>query len=74
MSELRESLDRLHSEFGINLRYEIERLDEEFAEREEQDTGFRVGGSGGISSSIRSGPTISDGEVREMFHTLRDKL
>jgi hypothetical protein len=74
LSELRESLDRLHSEFGINLRYEIEQLDEEIAEREERDTGFRTGGSGGISSSRPSGPAMSDDEVREMFHTLRDKL
>ena len=73
LSELRDALDRLHNEFGVDLRYEIGRLDEEMAEREERITGFRTGGSGGMSSSRPSGPAISDDELREMFYTLRDK-
>lgn len=69
---LRDSLARLHSEFGINLRYEIERVEEKIAEHEGRDRGFR--GGGGMSSSRPAGPAMSDDEVREMFHTLRDKL
>lgn len=72
LSELRESLDRLHSEFGINLRYEIERVDEEIAERGERDAGLRSG-SGGLPSNRPSRPAMSDDEVRDMFSTLWGK-
>ena len=73
LSDLRKSLDRLHGEFGIDLSYDIERLDEKIAEREESGTDFRAGTTGGISSSHSSSLTISDDEIREMFHILRDK-
>lgn len=73
LSDLRDALDRLYREFGVDVGYEIRRLDEKIGELEDQVTGFRTGGSGKMSSSCPSGPAMSDDEIREMFHTLRDK-
>ncbi len=72
LSELREALDRLYSKSGIDLKYEIDRVDEEIAEREEPDREYR-GGGGGRPSSRPSAPTMSDDEVRDMFRSLRER-
>ena len=72
LSELREALDRLYSKFGIDLKYEIDRVDEEIAEREEPDREYR-GGGGGRPSSRPSAPTMSDDEVRDMFRSLQGR-
>lgn len=73
LSELRAALEQLYSKFGINLGYEIGRVDEEIAEREERDTGFRGSNGNGTSSRRFSEPTMSDDEVRDMFRTLQRK-
>jgi hypothetical protein len=73
MAELRESLDQLAKEFGLDLVYDIERLDEQMAEREGEDPEDRYSGGTGFSRS--AGATeqqvVTDEDIRQMFGTLR---
>jgi hypothetical protein len=50
MAELRESLDQLAKEFGLDFAYDIERLDEQMAEGEDPED--RYNGGTGFSRSV----------------------
>ena len=71
MAELRESLDQLAKEFGLDFAYDIERLDEQMAEREDPED--RYSGGAGFSRSVGATDqqVVTDEDIRQMFGTLR---
>lgn len=72
LSELREALDELRENFGLDFTYAIERLDEEIYEREEPEPEFRGRSSFAKGESPVHRDEFSDDDVRQMFSTLHD--
>jgi hypothetical protein len=72
MVDLKESLEQLGKEFGIDFSRNIERLNGEIAERE--DARDRYSEGTGISRNAAAGfqPVMTDEDVRQMFGTLHD--
>jgi hypothetical protein len=71
MAELRESLDQLAKEFGLDFAYDIERLDEQMAEGEDPED--RYNGGTGFSRSVGATDqqVVTGEDIRQMFGTLR---
>lgn len=69
---LRESLDKLRNEYGLDLKYQIERLDEDIAEREEGSRNLEEGSGYSRDRTPVRHDLVTDDEVREMFRTLRE--
>jgi hypothetical protein len=70
LAGLRESLSKLHVEYGLDLAYEIDRLDEDISERSEGSSDSEEGsGYWRDQTPVRLEVTTDD-EVREMFRTL----
>jgi hypothetical protein len=72
LTGLRVSLDQLRNEYGLDLEYQIERLDEDIAEREEGRRDLDEGSGYGRDRTIVRREIVTDDEVREMFRTLRE--
>lgn len=70
--ELRESLDKLHKEYGLALERQIKLLDGDIAEREEETRDTEEGSGYGRSGVPIRHDVVTDDEVREMFSTLRE--
>lgn len=71
LTGLRESLYKLCNEYGLDLNYQIELLDDEIAEREEGSRNLEKG-SGYLPDRTPVHDLVTDDEVREMFRTLRE--
>jgi hypothetical protein len=67
---LRYSLDKLRREYGLNLKYKIEQLDEEIDEREEGPQNLEEGSGYRQDRTPVRYDVVTDDEVREMFRTL----
>jgi hypothetical protein len=74
LTAFRDSLDKLRNEYGLDLEYQIERLDEDIAEREERSPNLEKGSGYGRDRTPVRQDLITDDEVREMFRTLRDGI
>lgn len=74
MMGLRESLDKLRNEYGLDLEYEIDMLDEEIAEREEGSRNLEEGSGYWRELTPVQHDLVTDDEVREMFRTLREGI
>ncbi len=72
LTGLRESLDRLSTEYGLDLEYEIRRLDEDIAEREEGSRNHEEGSGHWRDRIPVRQDLVTDDQVREMFWTLRE--
>ena len=72
LTGLRESLSRLSAEYGLNLKREIERLDDEIAEREEESQNHENGIRNLRDRIPVRHDLVTDDQVREMFQTLRE--
>ena len=73
LAGLRESLSKLHVEYGLDLAYEIGRLDEDISERSEGSPDSEEGsGYWRDRTPVRLEVTTDD-DVREMFRTLREE-
>ena len=72
LTGLRESLDRLRTEYGLNLEDQIDRLDNDIAEREEGRGDLEEGSGYWRDRAPVRHEVVTDNEVREMFRTLRE--
>jgi hypothetical protein len=70
--ELRESLDKLQSEYDLPLDRHIKLIDEDIAEREWENDDPQEGSGYGRGGVHVTHDLATDDEVREMFSTLRD--
>jgi hypothetical protein len=71
---LRGSLDKLRNEYGLDLKYQIELLDEDIAEREEGSPNLKEGSGYWQDRTPARHDVVTDDEVREMFRTLREGI
>jgi conflict system STAND superfamily ATPase len=72
-AELKDSLEKLTNEFGLDFARDIGRLDEEMAERGDPDDDRDTEGTGiSRSAEITDEWIVTDEDVREMFSTLHD--
>jgi hypothetical protein len=68
---LRDSLEQLSTEFGLDFARHLENLDEQIAEREVPDDEY-TGGTG-VSTSVGAVDLeVTDEDIRQMFSTLRE--
>lgn len=74
LTGLRESLDKLRNEYGLNLKYQIDLLDEDIAEREEGSRNLEEGSGYWRDRTPVRHDLVTDDEVREMFRTLREGI
>jgi hypothetical protein len=72
LTGLRESLDKLRNEYGLDLEYQIDRLDEDIAERGEGSRDPEEGSGYWRDRTLVRHEVVTDDEVREMFQTLRE--
>ena len=73
LSALRDSLDELMDKYALNLKYALDRVEEELAELDEtRETDDERSFGGG--RSIRHEEVMSDKDVAEMFNTLRESI
>lgn len=72
LTGLRESLDKLSKEYGLELKYVIDRLEEDIAEREAQPRDLDEGSGFPQNRPPVPHQVVTDEEVREMFRTLRE--
>ena len=70
MRELRDSLARLGDKAGYDFSYEMERLDEDIAEREEKPESLSEGNGIPGSATLTLHEVVTDDDVRQMFSTL----
>jgi hypothetical protein len=70
----RNSLDKLRNEYGLDLKHQIELLDEDIAEREEGSPNLKEGSGYWQDRTPARHDVVTDDEVREMFRTLRDGI
>jgi len=70
MEELRDSLAQLGGKVGYDFSYEIERLDEDLAEREEEHESLSEGSGIPRSARLTQYEMVTDDDVRQMFSTL----
>lgn len=73
MTELRDSLDQLSKRYGFNFQYDISRLDEEIAEREEDNDRREGSGLGAGDRARTSSHNVTDEDVRQLFATLSER-
>ena len=74
LTGLRESLDKLRNEYGLDLEYQIELLDGNIAEREEGSRNLEEGSGYWRDRTPVRHDLVTDDEVREMFWTLREGI
>ena len=72
LTGLRDSLSKLHTEHGLALKYEIERLDEDIAERQDELEDPEDGSGFSQDRTPLRHDLVTDDQVREMFRTLRE--
>lgn len=72
LTGLRESLDKLRKEYGLDLEYVIDRLDEDIAEREDRPNTLEEGSGFSRNRTLVAHQVVTDDDVREMFRTLRE--
>lgn len=71
LAGLRESLGKLRNEYGLDLEYQIDRLDEDIAERGEGSPDSEEGWGSWRDRAPSRHEAATDDDVREMFRTLR---
>jgi hypothetical protein len=71
---LRESLDKLRNQYGLDLEYQIEMLDEDIAEREQESRNLEEGSGYWQDRTPVRHDLVTDDEVRQMFRTLREGI
>lgn len=69
---LRESLGKLRDQYGLDLEYEIEMLDEDIAEREQESRNPEEGSGDWQDRTPVRHDLVTDDEVCQMFRTLRE--
>ena len=72
LTGLRDSLSKLHTEHGLALQYQIERLDEDIAERQDGWEDPEDGSGFSRDRTPVQHDLVTDDQVREMFWTLRE--
>jgi len=69
---MRESLDKLGKNYGLEFEYVIGRLGEDIAEREARPRDLKEGSGFSRNRTTVPHQVVTDDEVREMFRTLRE--
>ncbi len=70
MSELRDSLSSLGEKIGYDFSYQIQRLEEDIAEKEEEPEPLSEGGGIPRNATVAREEVFTDDDARQMFSTL----
>jgi hypothetical protein len=70
MSELRDSLTSLGEKIGYDFSYQIQRLEEDIAEKEEEPEPLSEGGGIPRNATVAREEVFTDDDARQMFSTL----